>query len=332
MIDAPITPEGSSSGKKFWSKPEGRIGMAINIAVIGLIVWFWGSIVPFVLSAAENTLRLAIVSAALCGIGFVLFDPTIRNRAWFIYRATMRALTRGFVNRDPIGIRKTILEKAKAKKEDLDETIGEIRGQRLKLDRTVAANKANYEDSMSRLKIAKRQKEDADPLRKRQGQRVEILESTQISRLDEIMRVQAKHVDRYDYVVDVLTRYSEVCDDTIIDMSRDIALKQQQLDQSKSFQKGMRKVFGILHGSLEDNEMQEMADEALERDYTQKMGEVENILNLTKNDILKADFNDAAAMEKAAGLLDHWKGDNANNMPKGKEDPVSPVRPDSNYF
>jgi hypothetical protein len=64
--------------------------------------------------------------------------------------------------------------------------------------------------------------------------------------------------------------------------------------------------------------MYDMALESLERDYTTKMGEVENALDLTKNIIMQADFNDEAAMQKADALLNKWRNDNADaQMGKG---------------
>lgn len=339
MLDGsmPTMPGDSpSGGKSFWSKPEGKMGLAINLVVAAVIIYFWGEIVPFLLAAALDTFHLAIVVAATFAIGFVLLDSTIRNRAWFVYRAAMRAMTNAFVARDPIGIRKTILEKSRTKKEELDETIGEIRGQRQKLERAVNLNKSTYADSKAKLKVAAKIKDDPDPEKQRQARRIEVLESAHVTGLDTLLTSQTKQLERYDFVVNVLTRYSEVCDDTISTMTIEIGLKQQEIDQAKSFQKGMHKVFGILHGSMEDNEMQQMADEALENDYAKRMGEVENILNLTKNDILKADFNDAAAMEKASHLLDTWKGDNPDaTAPKVHVDPTDPaasVRPGTNYF
>lgn len=303
-----MPPDGTSTSKKFWSRPEGKMAIAVNIAIGAVILYFWGAIVPFVLAAAVDTFHLIVVAIAIAAIVYVLFDSNFRRFLWFLYRAGMRALTSAFVDLDPIGILKTLLEKAKSKKEDLEEAISDIRGQRLKLERALASNQKDYDDSMFKLQGAKKIKATSkDELQLRQADRIEGLESKQIGRLDGLLTQQREHMKRYDLVVNILTRYNEVCDDTIIDMDRDIKFRQQEQEQSTAFQRAMRGAFGILKGNPEDLEMQDMAVEALERDYTQRLGEVENILDITKNVIVKADFNDSAAMEKATQLLDNWK-------------------------
>lgn len=344
MLDAPTPPsESSGSAKKFWNKPEGKFAMACNIAIAAVVFWFWGSIVPFLLGTVENTLFLILYAIAVLAVLYLLFDKSFRRFIWYLYRAGMRALTSMFVNMDPIGVLKTILENAKSKKEEFEETVAEIRGQRVKLDRSLSTNTQQFEESMNKLNLAKRQKADADPVKRRNAERVDVLESKQAERLERRIKRQTEHMKRYDFVVQVLTRYREVCEDTILDISREIEDRQQDRDQSTSFSKGMKAAFGILRGSPEDMEMQDMAIETLERDYAQRMGEVENILDITKNVVIQADFNDDAAMEKAAHLLDNWKhkdsdvpldkkGTTKASVVADEEGTGSPVNKDSNYF
>ncbi len=258
----------------------------------------------------------------------------------------MRAITSAFVNMDPIGVLKTILDNAKSKKEEFEGTVAEIRGQRVKLDRSLASNTQQFEESMNKLNMAKKQLLDPSAEKRRNAERVNVLESKQAERLERRIKRQTEHMKRYDFVVQVLTRYREVCEDTILDIAREIDDRQQNRDQSTGFSKAMKSAFSILKGSPEDMEMQDMAVETLERDYAQRMGEVENILDITKNVVIQADFNDDAAIEKAAHLLDNWKHKDSD-VPldkkgttkasvvadeEGAGSPVSPVNKDSNYF
>ena len=297
--------------KNFWNRPEGIIGLVPPVLIAGAIFWFWGLIVPFVLAAAEETLNLIVVGIAIFAILFVLFDKSFRNMLFFMYRALMRKVAGFFVDMDPIGILKTILEKAQAKKQELEQAIGDIRGQRIALSRSIEKNEKDYNDSMAKLSAAKKRRTDPDQEKQRQAARIEALESKQVTRLSALLEMQHTHLQRYDFVVQVLSRYGEVCEDTMTDARRDIDFRKQERDQSRAFSKGMRAISGILRGSAEDFDMQDMANEALEREYTQRLGEVENILDLTKNQIVKADFNDTVAMEKADELLNKWKSENS---------------------
>jgi len=318
MSNLPTLPGGAGddlSGKKsFWSRPEGKTGMIINAALIAAVVYFWGSIVPFVLAAAESTLHLMVVCAAIAGILFVAMDSNFRRFIWYLYRSGMRNLTKIFVDMDPIGVLKGYMEKLADKKTELDSAVGEIRGQRTALARSIEANSNAFEQSMNKLNAAKTQKKDSDPARVRQAERIEALESKQAARLEQLLMTQRKHMEKYDFIVKVLSRYGEVCEDSIADMGNEIKFREQERNQAKAFHTGMSAAFGILKGMPDEQEMYDMALESLERDYTSKMGEVENALTLTKDIILTADFNDAAAMQKAESLLNKWKGENAETV------------------
>lgn len=322
MSTMPTLPGGTGdnlSGKKsFWSKPEGKTGLIVNTVLIAALIYFWGSIVPFLLSAAEDTLHLIVVCTAIAAILYVAFDSNFRRFLWYGYRSMMRWITQWFVDLNPISILKTYMEKLTEKKAELDAAVGEIKGQRQKLARDIEKNNTTFEASMSKLNAAKAQQNDSDPNKRHQAGRIVGVESKQVARLEALLKMQTKHMQKFDFIVTVLTRYGEVCEDSITDMGHEIKFREQERDQAKSFHKGMSAAFGILKGMPDDQEMYDMALESLERDYTTKMGEVENALDLTKTIIMQADFNDEAAMQKADALLNKWRNDNADaQMGKG---------------
>ncbi len=155
MLGEPMMPtDNPGGGKSFWSKPEGRASIITNVIIGVVIFYFWGTIAPFVAQTFDDTLHIVVMAILLAAIAYVAIMPDFRRYLWFVYRAIMRGLAQALVNRDPIGIRKTILEKYKAKKEDLEDIIGQVRGLRAKLERSLAEKKAAYDESMSKLKVA----------------------------------------------------------------------------------------------------------------------------------------------------------------------------------
>lgn len=318
MSTLPTLPSGDGGpGKKsFWQRPEGRTGLVINALVIFAIFWFWGLIVPFVLATVTNTLFLALYLLALFALLYVLFDPNFRRFVWYLYRSIMRWITGMVVDIDPIGVLKTYIEKLREKKQDLESAMADIRGQRMRLQKSLAENEKGYANSMRTMAAAESQKNDPDSDKQRRALRMIQLEGKQVVRLQDLLTKQKQHMQRYDYVIDVLTRYSEICDDTILDMDRDIKYRQMDRDQSRGFAKAMRASMSILRGMPDEKEMYDMSIESLEKDYAAKIGEVESILDLTKNVVSAADFNDAASMQHASELLAKWQADGGKTPTK----------------
>lgn len=312
-------PDQPGKKKSFWSRPEGKTALVINGLIAIPIIYYWGLIVPFLLKAATDTLHLMVVCGIIAAILYVAFDSNFRRFAWYLYRAMMRKITGMFVEMDPIGILKTYMEKVKGKKEELDTAIGEIRGQRIKLERTYESNKNDYEGSLRNIQSAQKTiQTSSNEAHIRQAKQVNQVESRHVVRLEGILKQQQEQLKRYEFVIEVLKRYSEICDVTILDMDNEIRIREQEREQARSFNKGMSAAFGILKGLPGDQEMYDMSIETLERQYSQQIGEVENFLEITRGIITQADFSDMSATSKAMQLLEDWESKNEDLQLGGK--------------
>lgn len=304
----PTLPSGSEP-KSFWARKEAIPAIIFWAAVAACGIWFWGIIVPFLLSAALDTLHLMIVGGTIAALLMLVTS----KRVHYIGRSISRMITGWFVAIDPIGIRKTYIEETQKKKTELDSSLGDIRGLRIKLQRRLQDNQTVFQQSMQMLQGAKIAIDDprSSDDRKRQAQRVMASESKHSDGLTGLIGKQKTHLDRYDVIINVLARYGEVCDDTILDLKRQVELQEQDREESRGFNRGMRSAFGILRGFGQDKEMDDMATDQLEKQYAQQMGEVEGLLDLTKDVISKADFNDEASLAAVKEKLDTWSNTNS---------------------
>jgi hypothetical protein len=309
-MNQPILPSGiEEKARGFWTRPEGKMAMALWALAIGLFIWFWGSVVGFLLSAAVDTLHLIVVLAAIVLLLWFLTSKKVH----YIGRSIARRLTSIFVDMDPIGIRKTYLEDTRKKKKELDDSVGVIRGLRIGLKRRIDENQVAYDISMRQCATAQSILDDACSTeeRKHQAQRTLSSESRHSDNLAALLSRQRDHLKQNDFVISVLSRYGEVCDDTILDLSREIQLQEQEREESLAFRKGMRSAFGILRGFGDGQEMDSMASETIKRQYADRLGEVENALELTKDFISRADMNDEASVAGIQAKLEAWKGQNS---------------------
>lgn len=307
----PTLPSGGNEiHKSFWARKEAIPAIVFWTAVAGAGIWFWGIIVPFLLSAALDTLHLMIVGGTIAA----LLILATSKRVHYIGRSISRMITGWFVAIDPIGIRKTYIEETEKKKAELDSSLNSIRGLRIQLTRRLGANQDAYDKSMRMLQGAQMtlQNPKADDNARRMAQRVLASESRHSDGLAGLIAKQKAHLERYDVIINVLARYGEVCDDAILNLKREVELQEQDREESRGFNKGMRSAFGILRGFGQDKEMDDMATDQLERDYTQQMGEVEGLLDLTKDVISRADFDDEASLASVKNKLDAWSNKNAD--------------------
>lgn len=294
-----------STKKSFWSKPEGTVGYIFWGIAIAAIIWFWGNVVGFLLSAALDTLHLIIVAGVIAILLWILLS----KRVHFLGRALARRITSLFIAIDPLSIRKEYKATTEKKKAELDEAVGEIRGLRGKLKRSLDDNQKQYAQSMSLLQGANTiaTKLGIDAERKHQAERVIALESRRSDGLKQAIDRQQSHSQDYDKTIYILGRYGEMCDDYIAELNTAIQLQEQEDQESRSFLKGMKAAGGILKGLGMERDMDDEAKQLLEDQYTQRMGQVEELLDLTKGMVAKDDFSNQSALDQIQAKLDAWQ-------------------------
>lgn len=283
--------------KKLLPKPEDKIGTLILLGGFGAVVFYmWATILPFLLKAMENTLYLAFLVSVLVAILYVFFDPKLRIVFFYIWRSFIRMLCSAAIKRDPLGVQKTYLERFKEKMEELDEGITTVRKQKVERGRALSVNEKEFIQTMGMAEAARAQHDD----------RIYAREARQVARLEPVIARQRTGIDRLDFIIKVMTRYREVCSDEVLDLEREIRIRQQEQTEARAFQKAMRAAKGILKG-LPEKDMYDESTDVLEARYSQAIGEVEQLMDVTKDVISNADMADAAALQQMESKLTAWR-------------------------
>ena len=282
----------------YFSGPEGKVNAA-TWGVIGLvalvIVWIMGGrIGDYLVEAADNTLHLVIVIGALLLIVAALVDP--KKRAWYVFRSIVRMMTSWFIELDPIGIRKSYVERLKAKQAKFVEAVGVVRGQLIGAQRDAKANQSEYQQHEALFKAA----------RSAGDQRAQISNSRDMQRCDILAKQYAESIGNLSKMQSVVVRYQEICADEIADKESDIRFREKQLKLAKATRGISGAIRGVLQG-LPEKDMYDEAGNVLNDIYDQTLGEFDNVLDMTKDILSNANLSDAAALQSA---LDKFENTN----------------------
>src|SRR6266513_269771 len=135
--------------KNFWQRPEGTVGKVV--LVLGGIAVAYGfvQILPFLIAAATDTLRLAILIGAILLLIFIVTDKRVLTLGKLIFQSIMRFLTGLFIELDPIGILKNYIGEMKKNLGIMDEQLGNLNGSIRTLQNQIDANQKDAEHSMA---------------------------------------------------------------------------------------------------------------------------------------------------------------------------------------
>ncbi len=284
-----MTPSTSSS-RGYFSGPEGKVNAttwgAIAVAAFFVVYLMGGQVGDFLVSAADNTLHLIISCAVLLFMAACLMDP--KKRCWYLFRAIIRWLTSMFINLDPIGIRKSYVERVQAKYEQFTKAVDTLRGQLIGTRRKAAINAKELADQSSLFQAAA----------KRNDTRAETLLAKDIRRKETLRDQYTNSIESLAKSEKIVVRYQEICADTITDMQADIKFREEQMALTQATRGITGGIKAILKG-LPEKDMYDEAGDVLDNQYDATLGAFDNVLDMTKDILTSADLHDDAALQSA---------------------------------
>ncbi len=285
----------NTPSRGYFSGPEGKVN-ATTWGVIGLIAFaliylMGGQVGDYLVSAADNTLHLVIACSCLLFIAACLMDP--KRRCYYIFRSLIRWLTSMFIELDPIGIRKTYVERMQAKYEEFTKAVGDLRGQLRGIQRLSAQNKQALGNEQALFAAAvKQQNHGQQVLHNNQQQRLGLMDQKYTIAIDKLTGMQTK-----------VLRCQEICGLKIEDLKGDIAAREQDAALARTTRTMSGSLRNILRG-LPEEDMYNEAGGVLDAQYDAAMGEFDNILDLTRGVIESADLQDTASLDAALAKME----------------------------
>lgn len=283
--------------KGFWQRPEGVTGMifAAMMALAG--GYFFVSNLEFLKNAMENTLYAGVMLMALAAIVYVILDPKARNLMWFGYKSFMRAITRIFVNIDPIGVLKGYIEHLEGSLGKMTKQMNQLRGQMHKLKELIITNQREIQSNLAQANQAKDAQKDAQMILKtRKAGRL----TDSNMRLDELYK-------RMETLYRILTKMHETSYVMAEDLKDQIMVKETERNAIMASHSAMQSAMSILTGNPDKKAMFDMALEAIATDVSSKMGEMENFMQMSEKIMNGIDLQNGVFEEEGLKMLEDWE-------------------------
>jgi hypothetical protein len=283
--------------KGFWQRPEGVTGMifAAMMALAG--GYFFVSNLEFLKNAMENTLKTGVMLMALAAIVYVILDPKARNLMWFGYKSFMRAITRIFVNIDPIGVLKGYIEHLEGSLGKMTKQMNQLRGQMHKLKELIITNQREIQSNLAQANQAKDAQKDAQMILKtRKAGRL----TDSNMRLDELYK-------RMETLYRILTKMHETSYVMAEDLKDQIMVKETERNAIMASHSAMQSAMSILTGNPDKKAMFDMALEAIATDVSSKMGEMENFMQMSEKIMNGIDLQNGVFEEEGLKMLEDWE-------------------------
>ena len=287
----------SDSGLPKWQQPEKVAGRLVLLGLAGTAVYFWGSILPFLVDMVFDTVKLGIG----LGVLFVLFllgtNKRIHAGLWYAGQRILRTMAGIFVNTDPIGIMQDYIKNTEQEARKMEGEVTNIEGAHELVKRKLAANAAQVQEYLALAASANRQgeKDAAESYASRAAQLQEYSQrlqpmATTTANVSLVMRQILKAAVRQ------------------IDASKfKVNLLKDEYQLVKRTSSGMKAAMNILRGDPDKKYFFDMATDRVAQEMAQQLGQIKQAMRYSQDFVKEMDIQNGVMSEKGQNLLDKYQ-------------------------
>lgn len=295
MNNLPMIGGDGNTKVPFFKKPGSVTGTILLILGGAFALIHINQILSFLNSLLANTLTFVGLCAVLAAVVYCILDPKIRNIISELYFMLVRKVMGLVVDMDPISIVKHHIEKMRDKIREIDRNMGSLRGLINESERTLKTKKSELETNITKFKLCTQDGK---------GQEAQMY-ANQVNRQTEFIQRQELRLADAKKWYSILSDLKYAAQITVKDTENEVNERVEEWNMIKK----QHKVFTSVMGILRDNDQFKtfsMAMDKMSYDITQKLGDMENIINEAGGVMKDINLNNAVASQRAAELMERY--------------------------
>ena len=279
----------------FFKKP-GSVTGTILLCLGGIFALInLNPILAFLNSLLANTITFVGLCIALAAIAYCILDPKVRKIVSELYFMLVRKIMGIVVDMDPISIVQHHIVQMKEKIGEITKNMGSLNGLIKESEKRLSLKKAKFDNDMVAYKKC---------TEKGRIQEAKVYEHS-VVRLEGIIKRQEKRLNDAKKWYKILKDLQYAANLTVKDTENEVEERVEEWEMIKKQHKVFTSVMGILQQSDQLNTFT-MAMDRMSFDITQKLGEMEDIINETGSIMTKINLDNEITSEKASALLDKY--------------------------
>lgn len=297
MADFSSIDNAGSKGKGFWKRPEGVTGSVFLAGLLGVAGFLIFTNLSLIVGFVSSMIGLAVTLLVLGAIIYMVLDPKMRALVGYMYKSVMRKITSIFVTIDPIGILKSYVEDLEANLRKMGKQIGDLRGQSRKLKTMIGDNNKEIEQN---LLIARKAKEQGN-------QKAMLLSSRKAARLKDTNSKYAALHSKIGVLYKVLTKMYSNSEILLEDTKDQVKVKEQERKAIRASHSAMKSAMSVINGDADKRAMFDASLEAVADDVANKVGEMEQFMEMSSNFMQSVDLQNGVFEEQGMKMLEEYE-------------------------
>jgi len=289
--------ENNKSLTSFWKRPEGKPGMLVMAALIGIGGFALYKAAPAIITLMENMYYMIGMGIGLFTIITLLMNKKFTSTVWYLYKGLMRAFTGMVIELNPIAILRSYVEDIKEKLGKMSQQIIELGGQLGKIDKKIASRK---EEQKKQIGLANQAK-------KMPGREAEVkLHAMQAMRLEEYISKLEALSAKMNILLKVLNKMKYYSEIMIKNTEMEVEIKTEEREAITKSHSVMKSALNIIQGNDDKRMIFDQAMEFVVDDIGFKVGEMDRMLEASTDFINSVDLENALYEENGMKMLEEF--------------------------
>lgn len=295
--------------KKPWQRPENWVAW-LGLGVGGYFgLRSLDVILPLVERVLENVLYTSALAAAVLVIGGLAISKDFHRLIWMGYKMGARALTQVVINIDPISILEGYVGELKKKYGEITTALASLRAQARELTQLIQTKTAGYEHSMN---LAKEARDHGA----QQGMKTQFaIQSRKAGRLEKTALTYQGLLNKIKAHIALMEKVQEASKYMIADIEDTVEEEKEKRKTIRASYRAMAASKAILQAD-KDREMYDLALSNVQTDYFNKLGEIDQFMEDSRDFINTMDLENGIADLDAMAKLEAWDK-RASNLLEG---------------
>lgn len=291
----------------FWGRKEGKISLVILAVVAGLAaIYGWGTVVPWLLVTAADTLKLMYLMIGIVVTGVVAWQ--VGPFMSLLFKYTMTKVIGWCIPIYADEIAENHIVEMKERKGKFDIQVGQVGGIIESLNDTVEKNKKDAQNDLAMASEAKRQAAAArEPLAVQKMSLQMRLKSDAAQRLIDANENYGVLLAKLNPVHLRLQQYSVNMDYLISDTEDQVTQARKQHNAVDAAYNAFSGALAVLNGNTTEDQLFARDMDYLITDSSTKLGLIKNMERMTQNVMDGIDLKNGAIDTKGLAALDAYE-------------------------
>jgi hypothetical protein len=275
-----------TKAKGIFDQKGGTLGMVL--LALGCVVVIWN--IKAIAAFATTLLGLLVTVGVIALIIFLIFNKDFRILVGTCYMMTLRYIMGAIVKKNPIAILDDTLKEMYKRIEDAEIKMGKMNGVRLKWKERVVQKKRDTKDCLDRITVYEKKRDAAtDPIEKQKWAGKVFVEKRQSVRLVDITKEYMNLQEQSENWYKVLSKISDGAKLTVEDAENELKILKEKYEMIKDSHSAFKSMMSVLKGNPDERANYNLASDIITKDITDKVGEMDRVLNSTGGMIDKMD-------------------------------------------